>query len=58
LRHVIRASDELAVRAVTGDAIDERAASFYRHFGFESSPLDPDILMVALDLARRVLAAT
>jgi GNAT superfamily N-acetyltransferase len=58
LRRVIRASDELAVRAVTVDAIDERAASFYRHFGFESSPLDADTLMVPLDLARSVLAAT
>jgi GNAT superfamily N-acetyltransferase len=58
LRRVIRASDELAVRAVTVDAIDERAAAFYRHFGFEDSPLAAGTLMVALELARRVLGAT
>jgi GNAT superfamily N-acetyltransferase len=57
LRRVIRASDELAVRAITADAIDERAASFYRHFGFERSALAPGTLMVPLDLARRVLGA-
>jgi GNAT superfamily N-acetyltransferase len=58
LRRVIRASHELAVRAITVDAIDERAASFYRHFGFESAPLSPDTLMVPLEIARRVLGAT
>ncbi len=58
LHRVIRASDELAVRAVIVDAIDERAASFYRHFGFESSMLAGRTLMVPLDVARRVLAGT
>lgn len=58
LRRVIRASDELAVRAITVDAIDEHAASFYRRFGFESSPLAQGTLMVSLELARRVLGAT
>jgi GNAT superfamily N-acetyltransferase len=55
LRRVIRASDELAVRAVTVDPIDERAASFYRHFGFESSPLSESTLMVPTETVRRVL---
>ena len=58
LRRVIRASEELAVRAITVDAIDERAAVFYRHFGFEESPLSPDTLMVPLELARRVLGTS
>lgn len=57
LRRVVRASDELAVRAITVDAIDDRAAAFYRHFGFESSPLSPDTLMVPLEVARRVLGS-
>lgn len=35
IRRVIRASDELAVRAITADASDARAAAFYGHFGFE-----------------------
>ena len=58
LQRVIRASDEIAVRAIIVDAIDERAASFYRHFGFESSPLSPTMLMVPLETARRVLGTT
>ncbi len=57
LRRVIRASDELAVRAVTVEAIDERAAAFYGHFGFEPSPLAPGTLMVPLELARQVLGS-
>jgi GNAT superfamily N-acetyltransferase len=55
LQRVLRASDELAVRAVTVDALDDRAASFYRHFGFEPSPLAPHTLMVQLDAVRRTL---
>jgi GNAT superfamily N-acetyltransferase len=58
LQRVIRASDEIAVRAILVDAIDESAASFYRHFGFESSPLSPGTLMVPLEIARRVLGIT
>jgi GNAT superfamily N-acetyltransferase len=58
LRRVVRASDDLAVRAITVDAIDESAASFYRHFGFETSPLSPDTLMIPLAIARRVLEPT
>ena len=57
LRRVIRASDDVAVRAITVDPIDERAASFYRHFGFEPSPLSDRTLMVALQTARRVLGS-
>jgi GNAT superfamily N-acetyltransferase len=52
LLRVLRASDQLAVRAVTVDALNDRAASFYRHFGFEPSPLAPDTLMVPLDAVR------
>jgi GNAT superfamily N-acetyltransferase len=58
LRRVIRASDELAVRAILVEAIDGRAAAFYGHFGFEPSPLAPDTLMVPLESARRVLGST
>jgi GNAT superfamily N-acetyltransferase len=55
LQRVLRASDQLAIRAVTVDALDERAASFYRRFGFEPSPLAPRTLMVTLDAVRRTL---
>jgi GNAT superfamily N-acetyltransferase len=58
LQRVIRASDEIAVRAIIVDAIDESAASFYRHFGVESSPLSPSTPMLPLETARRVLGTT
>jgi GNAT superfamily N-acetyltransferase len=55
LQRVLRASDQLAIRAVTVDALDDRAASFYRRFGFEPSTLAPHTLMVSLDFVRRTL---
>ena len=55
LSRVLHASHELAVRAVIVHAIDERAASFYRAFGFQPSDLAPDTLMVPLSAVRRVL---
>ena len=55
LLRVLRASDDLAVRAVTVEAIDERADSFYRAFGFEPSDIAPSTLMVPLQAVRRTL---
>ena len=55
LQRVLRASDQLAIRALTVDAIDDRAASFYRRFGFEPSPLAHRTLMISLDAVRRTL---
>jgi GNAT superfamily N-acetyltransferase len=57
LQRVLRASDELAIRAVTVDALNERAASFYRSFGFEPSDLAPNTLMVSLQVIRRTLSS-
>ncbi|MGA9285770.1 MAG: GNAT family N-acetyltransferase [Solirubrobacteraceae bacterium] len=57
LQRVLQASDQLAVRAVTVDALDDRAISFYRHFGFEPSPLAPRTLMVTLDAVRRTIGS-
>lgn len=57
LQRVLHASDHLAIRAVTVDALDDRAALFYRHFGFEPSPLAPSTLMVTLDAVRRTLGS-
>lgn len=48
LQRVLRASDELAIRAVTVDALSDKAAGFYKKFGFEPSHLTPDTLMVSL----------
>ena len=55
LQRVLRASDQLAIRAITVDALDDRAASFYRQYGFEASPLALNTLMIPLDVARRTL---
>ncbi len=55
LQRILKASDELAVRAVTVEALDDRAASFYRHFGFEPTELAPNTLMVPLHTVRNVL---
>jgi GNAT superfamily N-acetyltransferase len=54
LRRVLRASDELAIRAVTVDAIDEHALSFYRAFGFEPSDIEPNTLMMPLQTIRQI----
>lgn len=55
LHRVLRASALLAVRAVTVDALDDRAASFYGRFGFEPSPLAPRTLMIPLAAVRHTL---
>jgi GNAT superfamily N-acetyltransferase len=56
LQRVLRASDQLAIRAVTVDTLNDHAASFYRSFGFEPSPLAPDTLMIPLEVVRRTLS--
>jgi GNAT superfamily N-acetyltransferase len=55
LQRVLRASDQLAIRAVTVDALDDRAASFYHRFGFEPSPLTPRTLMIPLNAVRETI---
>ena len=37
------------------DFLDDEAARFYRHNGFLGSPIDPLVLMLPLDTARRAL---
>jgi GNAT superfamily N-acetyltransferase len=36
LKHILNVSSKVAVKAVVVDPIDQRAASFYQHYGFES----------------------
>lgn len=48
LGRVSRAADDVAVRAVLVHALDEGAAGFYRHFGFEPLTTEPLTLMVTL----------
>jgi GNAT superfamily N-acetyltransferase len=48
LLRVVIASEQIAVRAVVVHAIDDRAASFYAHFGFRALSATPRTLMVTL----------
>ena len=44
-------ADLIGVRALAVHAKDERAADFYRHFGFTPSPTDPrHLFMIMKDI--------
>jgi GNAT superfamily N-acetyltransferase len=58
LQRILKASEELAVRAVTVEVLDERAAAFYRHYGFELTELASNTLMVPLHTVRNTLGRT
>ena len=45
LSRAVAANRQAAARLVVVDAIDERAASFYEHFGFEPIPGNPPRLL-------------
>ena len=48
MRRAVRAADEVGIRAVLVDAIDNRAAAFYERFGFEPLAGDPLTLMATV----------
>lgn len=48
LSRAVAANRQAAARLVVVDAIDERAASFYEHFGFERIPGNPTRLVQKL----------
>lgn len=52
LHRVVRASEQVAVRAVAVHAIDQNAASFYEHFGFRPLSATPLTLMTTLATLR------
>lgn len=56
LRRVIRAGEDVGIRAVIVDAIDADAARFYRHYGFEGFTDDDLTLMVPMEAVRRLIA--
>lgn len=47
LERIILAAEQVGVRAVVVDAIDDEAAAFYRHYGFDCA-LDPHTLMITV----------
>lgn len=59
LRHAmeltIAAADAIGIRLLVVNAIDERAAAFYRRFGLESSPTNPLDLMITVNDLRASL---
>ena len=52
LLRVLRASEQVAVRAVVVHAVDERAAAFYERFGLRALTETPRTLMVTLTALR------
>jgi GNAT superfamily N-acetyltransferase len=52
LTRIVRASDEVAVRAVVVHAINSDAGRFYERFGFASLSATPQTLMTTLDALR------
>lgn len=48
LKRTLAVAQQTGVRALLVHALHERARDFYRHYGFQASPLDPLILMLPL----------
>ncbi len=58
LTRAANAADTIGARAVLVHAIDEEAKSFYRHFGFEKSPVNSMHLMLLMKDIRAALNRT
>jgi GNAT superfamily N-acetyltransferase len=56
IRRTIAIADQAGVRALLTHPIDEDAARFYRRFGFESSPIREQQLLLLLKDARKLLS--
>lgn len=56
LRRTVAAADQIGIRAVLVDAIDERVAGFYRRYGFEPATAHGLTLTVPLAAVRSRLA--
>ena len=52
IRRTLVIAEQAGIRAMLTHPIDKRAAEFYRRFGFESSPLREDQLLLLLKDAR------
>jgi len=49
VQRTLAVSQNAGVRALLVHALDERAKSFYEHYGFQVSPVDPLVLMLRLN---------
>lgn len=52
VNRAVTVSQNMGVRALLVHALHERAKSFYEHYGFQSSPVDPMTLMLRLSSAK------
>ncbi|MDE0176024.1 MAG: GNAT family N-acetyltransferase [Defluviicoccus sp.] len=51
----LKAAEIAGIRALLVHALDEDAATFYRHLGFLESPVDPLVLALPVAMARKLL---
>jgi GNAT superfamily N-acetyltransferase len=56
IRRTLLISDQAGIRALLTHPIDKEADRFYRRFGFESSPIRENQLLLLLKDARKTLA--
>ena len=56
IRRTMTIADQAGVRALLTHPIDEQASRFYRRFGFESSPIREQQLLLLLKDARKLLS--
>jgi GNAT superfamily N-acetyltransferase len=56
IRRTIGIADQAGVRALLTHPIDEEASRFYQRFGFESSPIREQQLLLLLKDARKLLS--
>lgn len=52
LRRCFATADIAGARAVVAHAIDDDAASFYRHHGFQLSPLGERVMLMPMEMVR------
>ena len=45
---VLQAADVIGIRGMTVQALSDEAKVFYEHIGFETSPMDPKLLMITV----------
>ena len=55
LRRALSVAETAGIRLLLVHALDESARSFYKHFGFESSPTDPLNLQLLVKHIRKSL---
>ena len=57
IRRTVGIADQAGVRALLTHPIDDEASRFYQRFGFESSPIREQQLLLLLEDARRLLSS-